>query len=161
MSSRRGALAAGALPLAFCAMAMAAPLPTANTRYFYLKHGKFSITLTTSRSSHQIVAGKPAGASGVLVVCPRTSTGAVYEVQAGFPGVKLKRSKGHYGFSLTYTEKRADMVTISPVFGHTTHVRATVSVAGTVENAKLIAGRVSVSATGCSLPKMKYKATHS
>jgi hypothetical protein len=140
-------------------VAIAAALPRVHTRYFYLKIGKFSITLTT-KSAKQIVAGKPrVGASAVLVVCPRTSTGGVDEVQLGFPGVKLKLSKGHYGFKITYTEKHADVVTITPVFGHVTHEPATVTVTGTVERSKLIAGNISVTAAGCSLAKSKYNAT--
>ncbi len=94
------------------------------------------------------------------MVCPRTSTGGVDEVQAGFPGAKLKLTKGRYGFSVKYTENSADLTTISPVFGHSTHTSATVSVTGTVSSSRLIVGTVSVHAAGCSLPKTKYKATH-
>jgi hypothetical protein len=156
---RRATLVVSALALTFCAVAMAAALPKAHTRYFYLKFGTFSITLTT-KSAKQIAAGKAhAGVSEVLVVCPATSTGGINEVQMGFPGAKLKLSKGHYGFSITYTEKHADVVTITPVFGHITHEPATATVTGTVESSKLIAGTVSVTAAGCSLPKSKYKAT--
>ena len=146
------------MALTFCAVAFAAALPKAHTRYFYVKAHKFSITLTT-KSAKQIVAAKPQGASGILLVCPPTSTGGVNEVQMGFPGVKLKLSKGHYGFSITYTEKHADVVTITPVFGHITHEPATATVTGTVKSSKLIVGTVSVTAAGCSLPKSKYKAT--
>jgi hypothetical protein len=159
MSFRRATLAVFALALTFCAVAIAAALPKAHTGYFYLKSGKFSVTLTT-KSAKQIVAGKArVGPSAVLVVCPRTSTGGINEVQMGFPGVKLKLSKGHYGFSITYTEKHADVVMITPVFGRITHEPATATVTGTVESSKLIAGTVSVTAAGCSLPKSKYKAT--
>jgi hypothetical protein len=159
MSLRRGTLVVSALALTFCAVAMAAALPKAHTRYFYLKFGTFSISLTT-KSAKQIAAGKAhAGVSEVLVVCPPTSTRGINEVQMGFPGLKLKLSKGHYGFSITYTEKRADVVTITPVFGHITHEPATATVTGTVESSKLIAGTVSVTAAGCSLPKSKFKAT--
>jgi hypothetical protein len=146
------------MALTFCAVAMAAALPKAHTRYFYLKSEKFSITLTT-KSAKQIAAGKPQGASGVLVVCPPTSTGSSNELQMGFPGVRLKLRKRQYGFSITYTEKHADVVTIKPVFGHITHEPATATVTGTVESSKLIAGTVSVTAAGCSLPKARYKAT--
>jgi hypothetical protein len=160
MTFRRAALVISALALTFCAVAMAAALPKAHTRYFYLKFGKFSITLTT-KSAKRIAAGKAAhtGVSEPLVVCPATSTGGTNEVQMGFPGVKLKLSKGHYGFSITYTEKHANVVTITPVFGHITHEPATATVTGTVESSKLIAGTLSVKAAGCSLPKSKYKAT--
>jgi len=161
MSFRRVAGVVWALALTFCAVAIAAALPKAHTQYFYIKHGAFSITLTSSSSSKQIIAGKPMGASAVLVVCPKTSTGAVNELQLGFSGAKLKQSHGHYGFGVTYTEHSADMVTITPVFGHITHVRASASVTGTVKNSKLIQGTVSVTATGCSLPKSTYKAAHS
>lgn len=142
-------------------MALAVALPKAHTAYFYLKSGKFSVTLTTT-SAKRIAAAKAHGVSAVLVVCARTSTGAVNEVQMGFAGAKLKLSKSgkrHYAFSTTYTEKHADVVTISPVFGHTTHEPATATVTGTVENSKLIAGTISVTAAGCNLPKSKYKAT--
>lgn len=158
MSFRRATLVISALALTFCAVAMAAARPKAHTGYFYLKSGTFSITLTTT-SAKQIVAGKAHGVSSVLLVCPPTSTGGINEVQMGFPGVKLKLSKGHYGFSITYTEKHADVVTIRPAFGHITHEPATARVTGTVESSKLIAGTVSVTAAGCSLPKSKYKAT--
>jgi hypothetical protein len=159
MSFRRATLVVSALALTFCAVAMAAALPKAHTRYFYLKFGTFSITLTT-KSAKQIAAGKAhAGVSEVLVVCPPTSTRGINEVQMGFPGLKLKLSKGHYGFSITYTEKRADVVTITPVFGHITHEPATATVTGTVARSKLITGTVSVTAAGCGLPKSKYKAS--
>jgi hypothetical protein len=158
MSFHRATLAAAALALAFCAAAIAAALPKAHTEYFYVKSGKFSITLTTG-SAKQIAAGKAHGASSVLVVCPSTSTGAVNEVQMGFPGVRLKLSKGHSGFSITYTEERADLVTIKPVFGHVTHKPATATVTGAVESSKLIAGTLSVTAAGCRLAKSRYEAT--
>jgi hypothetical protein len=160
MSFRGATLAVSALGLTLCAVAMAAALPKAHTGYFYLKSGKFSVTLTT-KSAKQIAAGKArVRVSEVLVVCPRTSTGGTNEVQMGFPGVKLKLSKGHhYGFSITYTEKHADVVTITPVFGRITHEPATATITGTVESSRLIAGTVSVTAAGCSLPKAKYKAT--
>jgi hypothetical protein len=158
MSFHRAALVVSALALTFCAVAMAAALPKAHTGYFYLKSGKFSITLTTT-SAKKIAADRAQGVSGVLVVCPPTSTGGINEVQMGFPEVKLKLTKGHYGFSITYIEKRADVVTIRPVFGHITHEPATATVTGTVEGSKLIAGAVSVTAAGCSLTKSKYKAT--
>jgi hypothetical protein len=158
MSFRRVTVVVCAVALTFCAVAIAAALPKAHTGFFYVKSGKFSITLRT-KSAKQIVAGKAhGGVSEVLVVCPRTSTGGVNEVQVGFPGAKLKLSQGHYGFSITYTEKHADVVTITPLFGHITHESATATVTGTVEGSKLIAGTVSVTAAGCSLPKSKYKA---
>jgi hypothetical protein len=158
MSLRHATPVVFALALTLCAVAIAASLPKAHTEYFYLKKEKFSVTLTTTSAKH-IAAGKPHGVSAVLLVCPPTSTGGTNELQMGFPAVKLKRSKGHYGFSVTYTEKHADVVTISPVFGHTTHERATATVTGTVKSSKLIAGTVSVTAAGCSLPKSTYKAT--
>ena len=159
MSARRTAFVVSALALTFCAAVMAAALPKAHTRYFYLEFGKFSIALTT-KSTKQIAAGKAhSGGSEVLVVCPPTSTGGINEVQMGFPGVKLKLKKHHYGFSITYTQKHADVVTITPVFGHITHEHATATVTGTVESPKLIAGTVSVAAGGCSLPKSRYKST--
>lgn len=151
-------LVASALALTFCAVAMAAALPKAHTQYFYRQVGKFSITLST-KSAKQIAAAKPQGATSVLVVCPPTSTGSTNEVQMGFPGVRLKLSKRRYDFSITYTEMHADVVTITPVFGHVTHEPATATVTGTVKNSKLIAGTVSVTAAGCRLSKVKYQAT--
>jgi hypothetical protein len=67
-------------------------------------------------------------------------------------------SARHYHFSVTYTEKHANLVTISPVFGHVTHERATATVTGTVKSAKLIAGTVEVDGNGCSLASSNYSA---
>jgi hypothetical protein len=43
---------------------------------------------------------------------------------------------------ITYTEKRAAVVTITPVLGHIPHEPATATVTGAVESSKLIAGTV-------------------
>jgi hypothetical protein len=158
MRFRHVALVVCALALVFCALVMAAVRPKAHTEYFYLSPGKFSITLGTA-SATRIAAGKAAGTSSVLVICPKTSSGAVNELQLGFPGAKVNLRKGRYGFSLTYTEKGAGIVSITPVFGQLSHERATVTVTGKVANAKLISGTVSVAAVGCGLPKSKYAAS--
>jgi hypothetical protein len=146
-----------AVALIACAAALAAAVPKPSGQYFYRKVGKFSITLT-AKSGKSIVSGKPAGISSVLVVCPKSSSGAFDELQLGFPGVRLKVVEHHYHFSLTYTEKHANLVTISPVFGHVTHERATATVSGTVKRAKLIAGTVEVDGSGCSLATSSYSA---
>jgi hypothetical protein len=157
MRVRRTTVVCLVAALVVCAAALAASVPKPRGEYFYKKSGKFSITLT-AKSGKSIVAGKPAGVSSVLVVCPKTSTGAFDELQLGFPGVRLKVSARHYHFSVTYTEKHANLVTISPVFGHVTHERATATGTGTVKSAKLIAGTVEVDGNGCSLASSNYSA---
>lgn len=157
MRARRTTAIALALVLTVCAGALAAAVAKPSGEYFYRKIGKFSITLT-AKSGKSIVSGKPAGVSSVLVVCPKSSTGAFDELQLGFPGVRLKLVDHHYHFSVTYTERHANLVTIAPVFGHVTHERATATVTGTVKSAKLIAGTVQVHGNGCSLASSSYGA---
>ncbi len=157
MRVRRTTAIALALALTVCAGALAAALPKPHGGYFYKHTGGFSITLT-AKSGKSIAAGKPAGASSVLVVCPKTSSGAFDELQLGFPGVRLKAAGHHYHFSVTYTEKHANLVTIAPVFGHVTHERATATVTGTVESPKLITGTVEVHGNGCGLATSSYRA---
>jgi hypothetical protein len=90
------------------------------------------------------------------VLCPGTG-GSATELQTGFPGMKLQLRNHHCSFRVSYTETRADLVT----FGTSitiAHESARATVTGTVANAKLIAGTVSVAATGCSLKTVTYKA---
>jgi hypothetical protein len=157
MRVRRTTVIGLALALSVCAGALAAAVAKPSGEYFYKKVGKFSITLT-AKSGKSIISGKPTSASSVLVVCPKTSSGAFDELQLGFPGVRLKLVDHHYHFSVTYTEKHANLVTIVPVFGHVTHERATATVTGTVKSAKLIAGTVEVHGNGCSLATSSYSA---
>jgi hypothetical protein len=157
MRFRGAALVVTALALLFCPV-VAAALPKAHARYFYLKRGTFSLTLSTG-SAKRIVSGKRAGASSILVVCPTTTPGAVSELQMGFPGANLKLRHGHFSFNVIYTEGRADIVSIAPVFGQISHERATVTVTGSIHNSKLIVGTVSVVAPTCNLPKSGYRAT--
>jgi len=153
---------AAALVLAFSAVALAAALPKAHTLYTYVKHGKpaFAVDLAT-KSAKQLVASKPRSSvvpsSSLLVLC-QAINGDPTELQMGFPGAKLKLRKRHYGFRVSYTERRADLVT----FGKSmtiTHESAHATVTGTVQTAKLIAGTVSIAAKGCDLKASKYKAT--
>jgi len=157
MRVRRTTAIALALALTVCAAALAAAVPKPSGEYFYRHVGKFSITLT-AKSGKSLVSGKPTGASSVLVVCPKTSSGGVDELQLGFPGVRLKVIDRHYHFSVTYTEKHANLVTISPVFGHVTHERAIATVTGTVKSGKLIAGTVAVQNSGCGMATSNYSA---
>ncbi len=157
MRVRRTTAIALALALTVSAAALAAAVAKPSGGYFYRKIGKFSITLT-AKSGKSIAPGKPAGASSVLVVCPKTSSGAFDELQLGFPGVRLKVAGHHYHFSLTYTEKHANLVAIAPVFGHVTHERAMATVTGTVKSPKLITGTVEVHGSGCSLATSSYRA---
>ena len=162
MRARRCALLASVLTLTCCAVAVAAALPKAHTDYMYVKHGKlaFSVNLATS-SAKQLMASKPRSttfpASSLLVLCQGTS-GSSTELQMGFPGAALKLRNHHYGFRVSYTEKRADLVS----FGKSitiAHESAHATVTGTVEKSKLIAGTVSVTAHGCNLKTSKYHAT--
>jgi hypothetical protein len=157
MRVRRTTAIAMALALTLCAAALAAAVAKPSGEYFFRKIGHFSITLT-AKAGKSIVSGKPAGVSSVLVVCPKSSSGAFDELQLGFPGVRLKVVDHHYHFSLTYTEKHANLVAIEPVFGHVTHERATATVTGTVKSAKLIAGTVQVHGNGCNLASSSYSA---
>jgi hypothetical protein len=161
MRFRPCALIASALALAFCAVAVAAALPKPHTDYMYVRHGKlaFAVNLATS-SAKQLTASKPRPttfpSSSLLVLCQGTS-GSPTELQMGFPGATLKLRNHHYSFRVSYTEKRADLVT----FGKSVtiaHESAHATVTGTVEKAKLIAGTVSVTGKGCNLKTAKYKA---
>ena len=76
----------------------------------------------------------------------------------GFPGATLKLHNHHYRFRVSYTEKRADLVTFSKSIT-IAHESAHATVTGTVAKAKLIAGRVSVTANGCNLKTSKYRAS--
>ncbi len=161
MRLRRCALIGSALALTFCAVALAAALPKPHRDYMYVKHGKlaFAVNLATS-SAKQLMASMPRSktfpSSSLLVLCQGTSAGPT-ELQMGFPGAALKLRNRHYGFAVSYTEKRADLVT----FGRSmtiTHESAHATVTGTVERARLIAGTVSVTANGCNLKASKYKA---
>jgi hypothetical protein len=162
MRLRRRALIAPALALAICGVAVAAVKPKAHIAYSDVHHSKpvFAINLAT-KSTTRISASKPRPmtfpSSSLLVLCP-TATGApATELQMGFPGATLKLHKGHYRFMVSFSEPKADLVT----FGKTitiAHEHAHATVTGTVESAKLIAGTISVTATGCNLKKSKYKA---
>jgi hypothetical protein len=119
-----------------------------------------SVNLAT-RSAKQLMASKPRSttfpSSSLLVLCQGTS-GSPTELQMGFPGAALKLRNHHYRFQVSYTEKRADLVT----FGKSitiAHESAHATVSGTVEQDKLIAGTVSVTANGCNLKISKYQAT--
>jgi hypothetical protein len=161
MRGRRCALIASALALAFCAAAVAATLPKAHKDYMYVRHGKlaFAINLGT-KSAKQLLASKPRPtkfpSSSLLVVCQMMSGGPT-ELQMGFPGATLKLRNRRYRFRVSYTEKRADLVTFGTPMT-ITHESAHATVTGTVEKAKLIAGTVSVTANGCNLKTSKYKA---
>ena len=162
MPVRRCALLGFALALMFCGVAVATALPKAHRAYTYVRHGKlaFGVDLAT-RSAKELMASKPRSktfpSSSLLVLC-QGITGSPTELQMGFPGTALKLRHRHYGFRVSYTEPHADLVS----FGKSltiTHESARATVTGTVENAKLIAGKVSVTANGCSLKTSKYKAT--
>jgi hypothetical protein len=163
MRVRRYVIAAWALALTFCAVAVAATLPKPHTEYFYVRHAKpaFSIHLGT-KSATRIGAAKPRStafpSSGFLVLCQMTS-GSPVELQMGFPEATLKLRKGHYGFKVSYMEKRAALVTFTKTGETVAYEPAHATVTGTVEKTKLIAGTLSVSATGCNLKTSKYKAT--
>lgn len=161
MRIRRCAVIASAVALTFCAVAVAASLPKAHTDYTYVRHGRlaFAVNLAT-RSAKQLVASEPRSpvfpSSSLLVLCQGTS-GASTELQMGFPGATLMLRNRHYTFRVSYTEKRADLVT----FGKSVaiaHESAHATVSGAVEKAKLIAGTVSITAKGCNLKTSKYKA---
>ncbi len=161
MRLRPCALIAAALALVFCAVAVAAALPKPHTAYMYVRHGKlaFAVNLATG-SAKQLTASKPRPtkfpSSSLLVLCQGTS-GSPTELQMGFPGATLKLRNHHYGFHVSYTEKRADLVT----FGKTmtiAHESAHATVTGTVENSKLITGTLSTTAKGCNLKTSKYRA---
>jgi hypothetical protein len=92
-----------------------------------------------------------------LVLCQGTS-GSPTELQMGFPGAALTLRNHHYGFHVSYTESQADLVTFSKSIA-IAHESAHAVVTGTVVNAKLIAGTVSVTANGCNLKASNYKAT--
>jgi hypothetical protein len=156
----RCALLASALALTFCALAVAAAMPKAHIDYIYLRPGVIAVNLATG-SAKQLMASKPRSAvfpsSSLLVLCQGT-TGATTELQMGFPGATLKLRKRHYGFRVSYTENRADLVTFGTPMT-IAHESAHATVTGTIENAKLIAGTISVTANGCNLKASKYKAT--
>ncbi len=140
---------------------MAAALPNPHTAYTFVKHGKhaFAINLATG-SARQLTASKPRPktfpSSSLLDLCQGTS-GSPTELQMGFPGAVLKLHHHHYGFRVSYTEKHADLVTFgTPIM--IAHESAHVTVTGTVEKAKLIAGTVSITGTNCNLRAANYKA---
>jgi hypothetical protein len=158
---RRCVLIASALVLTLCAAALAAALPKAHKDYMYVRHGKlaFAINLAT-RSGKQLLASKPRPtkfpSSSLLDLCQKMSSSPT-ELQMGFPGARLKLRNRRYRFRVSYTEKRADLVT----FGKSitiTHESAHATVTGTVEKAKLITGTVSITANGCNLKTSKYRA---
>jgi hypothetical protein len=148
----------------FCAAALAAAvLPTPHREYLYVRHGTpaFSIHLAT-KSAKQLGASKARSmafpSSGLLVLCKKTGSSPT-ELQMGFPGATLKLRRGHYGFSVSYTEKRAALVTFAKSGQSVAHETARATITGTVRQAKLIAGQISVTATGCHLKTSKYMAT--
>jgi hypothetical protein len=154
----RAGVAVAVATLAICAVALAAVKLKAHADLFYVKAGKFSISLVT-KSSTRIGPGKPipqVSASGILVVCPKVG-GKISEVHTGFPGAKLKLSRGHYQFAITFTARRAAHVVLPS--GPTSVVTAKVNVRGTVVGSEHISGTVSVTASGCSLPRSSYR-TH-
>lgn len=128
--------------------------------------GSFSLALDT-RAANQIVAGPPTTRetepriSGIVIVCPKvTPSEYVSELHVGFPGVRLRLLRGHGYFARTYTENVTKLLNfgtgaIDTVLG----VR--VSVTGTVANAKLIKGTLSVQAPRCGLKRSKYSAEYS
>ncbi len=137
--------------------------PKRPAAFFFVKHGSFSIALDT-KTATQITAGKPGGrlnqhqVSGVLVLCPaRTPASPVTELHVGFRGAKLKLKTKHLRFAVSYTQKHARLVVLNT--GATTVVSAKLTVTGTVATPKLIAGTVSVKASGCSLKLSEYKAS--
>jgi hypothetical protein len=142
-------------------VATAAVTPKPGSVYFYVSHGHFSITLQ-AKTAKRLAPGNIAaniGVSGVLTVCPPSGNGAVVELQASFPGAKLKLSHRHYGFAFSYRLKHARLNVIAgPAAGTHTSIAARVKVSGTVASAKLITGTVSVTAKGCSLPASRYRA---
>jgi hypothetical protein len=154
---------AWAVALTCCAVAVAATLPKPLSEYLYVRHGKlaFSVHLGT-KSAKRIETSKVRSiaypSSGLLVLCQGTS-GSPTELQMGFPGSTLKLRRGHYRFSVAYTEKRAALVKFRKSGQTVTHERARATLTGTVEKAKLIAGKVSVTAKLCNLKTSKYKAT--
>jgi hypothetical protein len=161
MRVRRRVLITAALALTFAATAVAAVLPKAHTDYMYVKHGKLAFAVNLAmRSAKQLMASMPRSktfpSSSLLVLCQGTS-GSPTELQMGFPGAALKLRHRHYGFRISYTEDRADLVTFGTSIS-IAHESAHATVSGTVENAGLIAGTVSVTANGCNLNASKYKA---
>ena len=99
--------------------------------------------------------------SDVLIVCPTGANRSIAELHLGFPGAKLKLTKGRYRFARSYIWKHAEHNIISGAgSGTTTYVAsAKVKVTGTVTSATRISGTVSVSATACNLPSSPYGAT--
>lgn len=154
------------LVLALSAVAVAATRPRPHTDYFFVSHEHFSITLDT-KAAGVLAAGRPAASggryppSGVLILCPTSANGAVAELHLGFPGARLKASRGHYRFKLTYTWKQPSLaVILGPGAGTaTTTGPAKVSISGSVVNAKLITGTVSVQEPSCELPRSSFRAT--
>ena len=142
---------------------MAAVKPRPHSVYFYVSHGHFSITLGTTTAT-QIGAGSPNATSvvsDVLIVCPTGATSSIAELHLGFPGAKLKLTKGRYRFARSYVWKHAEHNIISGAgAGTTTYLPSVnVKVTGTVASATLITGTVTVNATGCNMPSSSYSAT--
>jgi hypothetical protein len=160
------ALLPAALALAAAGSASAAVKARPHASFLATTTGSFSLTLDT-RAANEILAGVavPGEAvqhpiSRILVVCPKaTPTEYISELHVGFPGARLRLKRGRYSFTRSYTENAAKLVhfgtgAIETVAG------VKVSVTGTVANAKLIKGTVSVQAPGCSLKSSRYSAEY-
>jgi hypothetical protein len=160
--SRLSVLVAVVAVAALSSVAIAAVAPKPRTVFFYVSHGHFSITLVR-KAATQIQEGRPGSTSvvsDVLIVCPAGGKSSVSELLLGFPGAKLKRTRGHYRFTRSYSWKhpRLNIISGTGAGTHTFLKSANVNVTGTVATAKLITGAVSVKAKGCILPSSHYRA---
>ena len=161
------ALASILLLLLLSAVALAATRPLAHTDFLFVSPSRFGVTLDT-KASGVLQVGSPAppnapavyAHSGIIVVCPTGADGAISELNVGFPGAKLKLSKGHYRFKLTYTWKQPHIhVIVGPGAGsYTAAAPGRVAISGTVTSAKLITGTIAVHEPGCELPRSSFRA---
>jgi hypothetical protein len=148
--------------LIFCTVALAQALPKPHAQYTTTSSGVFVELIT--KSSKRVAAGKPLGHSArrshIDVVCGVSPSLGLEELVVGFPGARLTLHKHRYGFRVSYAETNAALV-YPGGSGKTPPMQksAKVKLSGTVESPKLIAGTVSVTASGCSLKRSKYKAT--
>jgi hypothetical protein len=106
-------------------------------------------------ASATVIAASPANTapekrqSNINLTCANKA-----QVNPGMIKLKLKRKRGHYSFSRSFT--RTGVKETEPGSGSVT---LKVTISGTVRNAKTISGRVKVTGPhGCSVPSQAYTA---
>ena len=122
-------------------------------------HGDLIATSTTKLApGADNVLGSQYPTSAVVLQCPKIPHAGASPPFAvvGFPGVRLKRSHGRFGFASTY----AHTVELNFDGGEApVPIRVTVTIAGSVTSAKKISGKITIKAKGCSLRRTSFVAT--